>query len=212
MVWAWCTWCICEDWTPVSVSDIIVYLAVASVAAELSEETTGASAVLTSAVWCTVAWDKCSSETAVAVSASITVAIVAVLSACTAGAAVVPGATASAALKSDHDRSNQTTWLGEHQDNEADWNIKGHYTNMKNSQINNKIKRFWSWMKKLLLITGGYVVHNTWCGSEEKLKINRKLLPILLCFDHSWNRQKEIAVIVLVFISKHAADKTTVQR
>lgn len=35
---------------PVFISDLIVYLTVASVAAELSEEVTGASAVLTSAV------------------------------------------------------------------------------------------------------------------------------------------------------------------
>lgn len=94
-----------QETLPVSVSDIIVYLAAASVAMELSEDTTGASAVLTSAVWCTAAWDRCSSETAVAVSASITVAIVAVISACTAGAAVVPGATASAVLHSEHDKS-----------------------------------------------------------------------------------------------------------
>lgn len=97
------TMCVGLETVPVSVSHVIIYLAVASVAAELSEEVRGASAVLTSAVWCTVAWDRCSSETAVAVSASITVAIVAVLSACTAGAVVVPGAVASAVLKSDHD-------------------------------------------------------------------------------------------------------------
>lgn len=44
--------------------------------------------------------------------------------------------------------------------------------------------------------------HNTW-----RSKVNRKLLPILLCFDHSCNRQKETAVRTLVFISKHTADK-----
>lgn len=103
MVYIWAL-----ETVPVSVSDLIAYLTVASVAAELSEEVTGASAVLTSAVWCTAAWDRCSSETTVAVSASITVAIVAALSACTAGAAVVPGATASTVLKSDHDKSKIT--------------------------------------------------------------------------------------------------------
>lgn len=107
MMW----WCISEYWRQYSslYHTLIVYLAGASVAAELSVEATGASAVLTSAVWCTTAWGRSSSETAVVVSASITVVIVAVLSACAAGAAVVPGATASAVLKLNHDRSNHTT-------------------------------------------------------------------------------------------------------
>lgn len=94
--------CVSLKTEPVSVWDIIVYLAVVSVAAELSEDVTGASAGLTSGVWCTAAWDRCSSETAVAVSASIAVTIVAVLSACTAGAALVPGAATSVELESEH--------------------------------------------------------------------------------------------------------------
>lgn len=39
------------------------------------------------------------------------------------------------------------------------------------------------------------------------MKVNRKLLPILLSFDHSCNRQKEIAVRVL--ISNHSTDKNS---
>ena len=91
-------------WTfPLKIEPIVVYLGALSVMTELSEDTTGASAVLTSAVWCTVTWDCCSSETAAAVSTSITVTIVAVLSACTIGAAMVPGAAVSAVLKSNRE-------------------------------------------------------------------------------------------------------------
>lgn len=97
-----------QQWLFLCVDIIIVYLAGASVATGVSEEATGASAALTSAVWCTTAWDTGSSETAAVVSASITVAIAAALSACTAGAAAVPGASASTVLKSDHDRWNHS--------------------------------------------------------------------------------------------------------
>lgn len=75
------------------------HLAGASVAAGLSAAATGASAVLTSAVTGTVAWDTTSSETAAVVSASITGITAAVLSACTAGAAAAAGAAVSVVLK-----------------------------------------------------------------------------------------------------------------
>lgn len=111
MMW-WCIYCMCWRQHSSLNQTLIVYLAGgASVTTKVSEEATGASVVLTSAAWCTATWDTSSSETAVVVSTSITVVTEVALSACTAGAAVVPGAITSAVLKSDRDRSNHTTWL-----------------------------------------------------------------------------------------------------